>query len=144
MFLFFNALWTTKNGSEEIVHVRKVKTWNNFRAILGRSQSIKVEKRKTCSPTDSCSLMSYVIIDLISRECSIPFTYLFACWEFFHLLSSAFCFLLFSILPSRIPSECQTVGTSIRHDVLSCLILVQSVCKSYQQETPADKELTLA
>ena len=124
--------------------MRTVKILNNFRAILGRSQSIKVEKHKTCSRTDSCLLMSHVITDLISCECSIPSAYLFACWELFHLLSSAFCFLLFSILLSRIPPECQTVGTLIRHDVLSGLILVQSVCKSYQQETLADKELTLA
>ena len=34
-----------------------------------------------------------------------------------------------------IPSQCQTVWTQIRPDVLSGLIWVQTVCKGYQQTT---------
>ena len=41
------------------------------------------------------------------------------------------------------PSECQTVWIQIRPDVLSGLILVQTVTKEYQQPTLAGKELTL-
>ena len=44
---------------------------------------------------------------------------------------------------SRVPSECKTIWIQIWLDVLSVLILVQSVCKSYQQTILGGKELTL-
>ena len=39
---------------------------------------------------------------------------------------------------SGIPSECQTDWIQIRPDILSGLIWVQTVCKSYQQTTLVD------
>ena len=42
---------------------------------------------------------------------------------------------------SGIPSECQTDLIQIRPDLLSGLIWVQTVRKSYQQTTLGDKEL---
>ena len=50
---------------------------------------------------------------------------------------------LFEKILSGIPSECQTVWTLIRPDVLSDLIWVQIVCQGYQQTTLVDKELIL-
>ena len=44
---------------------------------------------------------------------------------------------------SGIPSECQTDWIQIRPNILSGLIWVQSVCKSYQQTTIGYKELNL-
>ena len=43
---------------------------------------------------------------------------------------------------SEISSECQTVWIQIRPDILSGLIWVQTVCKSYQQTTLVGKYLT--
>ena len=40
---------------------------------------------------------------------------------------------LFRKILSGIPSECQAVWIQIRPDILSGLIWVQTVCKSYQQ-----------
>ena len=53
------------------------------------------------------------------------------------LLSSADFFQnqLFRKILSGTPSECQTVWTQIRTDILSVLIWVQTVCKGYQQTT---------
>ena len=48
---------------------------------------------------------------------------------------------LFQKILSGIPSECQTVWIQIRPDTLSGLILVQTVCKCYQQTTSVGKEL---
>ena len=65
-------------------------------------------------------------------------------WKIFHtFLSSADLFQnqLFRKILSGIPSECQTDWIQIRPDVLSGLIWVQSVCKSYQQTTLGGKEL---
>ena len=42
---------------------------------------------------------------------------------------------------SGIPSECQTVWIQIRPDILSGLIWVQTVCKSYQQTILVGKEI---
>ena len=63
---------------------------------------------------------------------------LFASWVIFRaFLSSADFFQnqLFRKILSGIPSECQIVFIQIRPDVLSGLIWVQTVCKSYQQTT---------
>ena len=49
--------------------------------------------------------------------------------------------VVFQKIISGILSECQTVWIQIRHDILSGLIWVQSVCKDYQQTTLGDKEL---
>ena len=68
----------------------------------------------------------------------------FACWVNLHsLLSSADFFQnrLFRKILSGIHSQCQTVWIQIRPDVVSSLIWVQTVCKSYQQTTLVDKEL---
>ena len=70
---------------------------------------------------------------------------IFAPWEIFH----AFCRLLIFFFQNQlfrkflpgIPSECVTDWIQIRPDVLSGLVWVQSVCKSYQQKTPGGKEL---
>ena len=43
---------------------------------------------------------------------------------------------------SAITPECQTDWNQIRPDFLSGLILVQSVCKGYEQTAIVDKELT--
>ena len=48
---------------------------------------------------------------------------------------------LFRKILSEIPFLCQTVWIQIRPDILSGLIWVQTVCKSYQQTTLVDKEL---
>ena len=48
---------------------------------------------------------------------------------------------LFQKVTSGLPSECQTVWTQIRPDILSGLIWVQTVCKGYQQTTQVGKEL---
>ena len=45
---------------------------------------------------------------------------------------------------SGISSECQTDWIQIRPDILSGLIWVQTVCKSYQQTTLVGKELNTA
>ena len=44
----------------------------------------------------------------------------------------------FQKILSGIQSECQTVWIQSRSEVLSGLILVQTVCKGYQQMTIAD------
>ena len=46
---------------------------------------------------------------------------------------------LFRIVLSGIPSECQIVWIQIRPDILSGLIWVQTVYKSYQQTTQGDR-----
>ena len=58
----------------------------------------------------------------------------FACFFFCHLWIF-FLNKLFQKCLSGIPSECQTLWIQIRPDVLSGLILVQTVCKGYQQTT---------
>ena len=64
-------------------------------------------------------------------------------WIFTTFLSSADIFQnqLFRKILSGIQSECQIVWIQIWPDVLSGLIWVQTVCKSYQQTTLGDKEL---
>ena len=65
-----------------------------------------------------------------------------AYWVIFHVfLSSADFFQnqLFLKILSGVPSECQTVWILIRPNFLSGLILVQTVCKGYQQTTLIDK-----
>ena len=59
------------------------------------------------------------------------------------LLSSADFFQnqLFQKILSGTLSECQTVWIQIRTDIVSVLIWVQTVCKSYQQTTLVSKEL---
>ena len=67
-----------------------------------------------------------------------------ACWVIFHdFLSSADFFQnqFFLKILSGIPPECQTVWIQIRPDILSGLVWVKTVCKSYQQTTLVDKEL---
>ena len=61
--------------------------------------------------------------------------------SFHALLSSADFFQnqLFRKITSGIPSECQTDWIQIRPDIMSGLIWVQTVCKSYQQTTLGDK-----
>ena len=61
----------------------------------------------------------------------------FACWAIFHDL---FCCLLIFLkinfltkILSGMLSECQTVWTRIRINILSVLIWVQTVCKDHQQ-----------
>ena len=49
------------------------------------------------------------------------------------------CHLLPTFL-SGIPSECQTVWNQIRPDILSGLILVQTICKGYHHMPLVDKE----
>ena len=49
---------------------------------------------------------------------------------------------LFQKFLSGIPSECQTGWSQVRPDIVSGLIWFQSVCKSYQQTTSVDKELS--
>ena len=66
-------------------------------------------------------------------------------WQFFlALLSSADFFQnqLFHTKNSEIPSECQIVWNQIRPDILSGLIWLQTVCKSYQQTTLGDKKIS--
>ena len=60
----------------------------------------------------------------------------------------AFCHLffqnqLFRKTLSVIPSECQTVCIQIRPDIFAGLILVQTVCKGYQQTTLVDNSNVL-
>ena len=47
----------------------------------------------------------------------------------------------FQKILSGIPSECKTICIQIRPNILSGLIWVQTVCRSYQQMTLAGKEL---
>ena len=47
----------------------------------------------------------------------------------------------FSLSGIPVPSECKTFWIQIRPDVLSGLILIQTVCKGYQQTTLGGKEL---
>ena len=42
-----------------------------------------------------------------------------------------------------IQSECRTVWIQMSSDILSCLILVHTVCKSYQQPTLGCKEYSI-
>ena len=49
------------------------------------------------------------------------------------LLSAEFLKLLLSENLSGTSSKCQTDWIQIRHDILSCLIWVQTVCKDHQQ-----------
>ena len=56
-----------------------------------------------------------------------------ACWVSFHVLT--FSKLTFSKILSGIPSECQTAWIQFRTGILSVLIWVQPVSKSYHQET---------
>ena len=49
---------------------------------------------------------------------------------------------LFLKILSGTRSECQTVWIQIRPDILSGLIWVQTVCKSYQQTTLVGKDLS--
>ena len=50
--------------------------------------------------------------------------------------------LPFQKILSGISSECQTVLIQIRPDVLSGLVLVQTVCKGYQQTILGRKVIT--
>ena len=59
--------------------------------------------------------------------------FFFVCWFFQNQL--------FWKILSGISSECHTVCILIKSDVLSGLICVQTVCKSYQQTTLVGKEL---
>ena len=62
---------------------------------------------------------------------------LIACWVKFHVLSSAGLFQnqRFQKILSGLLPVCQTVWIQIRTDILSVLILVQTVGKGYQQTT---------
>ena len=65
---------------------------------------------------------------------------LFACWILLHAFCSLWIFFsnnlfFFKKYLSGIPSVCQTVWVQIRPMYFSGLVLVQSVCKSYQQMT---------
>ena len=71
---------------------------------------------------------------------SLTFNFLHA-GEFFML--SCPLLIFFSNQLSAIPSECRTVWIQIRPDILSGLIWVLAVCRGYQQNTLADKELKL-
>ena len=64
---------------------------------------------------------------------------------FFFFLSSADFFQnqFFRKILSGIRSECQTVWIQIRPDILSGLVWVHTVYKSYQKTTLGDKEYTL-
>ena len=69
--------------------------------------------------------------------------YLFAYWVHAFLSSAEFFQnQLFRKILSGIPSECQTAWIQIRPDILSDLIWVQNVCKSYQQTITVGKELS--
>ena len=66
----------------------------------------------------------------------------FACWVILHAFLSSAAFFqtqLFLSILSGIPSECQIVWIQVRPNILSGLIWVQSVCKSYQQTTLVGK-----
>ena len=75
----------------------------------------------------------------------INLSLLFADWAIMHVFffpsADFFQNQLFQKILSAITSECQTVCTQIRPDILSGLIWVQTVCKDYQQATPVGKEL---
>ena len=66
-------------------------------------------------------------------------------WILLSLHTLLFChILLFGCLIFSLPSRSQTIWIQIRPDIMSGLILVQTVCKSLQQTTkvaPAGKEL---
>ena len=64
--------------------------------------------------------------------------------KFFMFLSSADFFhnQHFVKILSKIPSECQTVWIQIRHDILSGLIWIQTICKCYQQTALAGEEIS--
>ena len=49
----------------------------------------------------------------------------------------------FQKILSGIPSECQTVWIQIRPEIILGLILLQTVCKGYQQTTLLGKELNM-
>ena len=87
---------------------------------------------------DSWSLHHYLLLQICSTK-------LFAHWEIFHaFLSSADFFFqnqLFRKILSRILSDSQTDWIQIRPDILSGLILVQSVCKGYEQTALEGNEL---
>ena len=54
-------------------------------------------------------------------------------------LLTSFKIIFFEKILSGTLSECQTVWTQIRTDILSVLIWVQTVCKGYQQTTKASQ-----
>ena len=57
-----------------------------------------------------------------------------------HFLSADFFSKLFRKILSEIPSECQSVWNQIRFNILSGLIWVQTVCKSYQEMALVGKD----
>ena len=65
------------------------------------------------------------------------------CWEILHasLLTVEYFTKLTLKKFSGILSECQSVLTQIRYDILSGLIWVQTVCKGYQKAVLSDREL---
>ena len=106
--------------------------------IVGLSLYLLPSLSRLCRCTGSTKL------PLLACAISTKISILFAYWIFFHAFLSFDDF--FQNLCSRkilsgIPSECQTVWTQIRTDVLSVLIWVQIVCKGYQQTTLIGKEL---
>ena len=66
---------------------------------------------------------------------------LFACCVTFHCFAVVCGLLFFKINIFTKYSECQTVWTHIRTDVLSILIWVQSDCEGYQQIDDQNKSL---
>ena len=77
------------------------------------------------------TVLSSILLTLCPREIFIRFSVV--CWFFFKIN-------FFRKIISRIRPECQTVWIQIRPDVLSGLICVQTLCKSYRQTTLGDEE----
>ena len=78
--------------------------------------------------------------EILSTLCLLSNFSCFFFVQFFRLL--IFFNIIFSPkILSGISSECQTVWIQIRSDILSGLILYQTVCKSYQQTILVGKEL---
>ena len=79
------------------------------------------------------------LVLVVARQQVFSYKILTLCplWNFPAFLLSAdfFQYQPFQKILSRILSEYQTVWTQIRPDILSGLIWVQTVCKSYQQTT---------
>ena len=90
------------------------------------NESIIIMIMRCFSWIDWKSQPVYVLACLLIRP-TIVWTFTLCSWEFF----SCFLVINFFKILSEIPSECQTDWIQIMPDILSSLIWVQTVCKSY-------------
>ena len=133
------------NPSLVLVQYRKTPPFITERLLMGRKKS---NKQQTSWQR---AIINYNLLFVLT--CKVFFIYI----QEVHFINNPlpteiFCMLflssadffqnqLFQKILSGISSACQTVWIQVRPDILLGLIWVQTVCKSYQQTTPAGKEL---